>query len=412
MTFVPCLRPVLAGLVMATMLAGCGGKSGEPKKGAAGAAPPPISVTTAEVRKRDFPVQLEATGTIVAVASVDVRSQMTSVIRAVHVNEGQFVRAGQPLFTLDVRTEEANVAKLRAQVARDEAALADARRQLARSQDLLARNFVSQAGVDTAQAQVDSQTALVAVDRAALEAARVALDYGRIVAPSAGRVGAVPVVAGSAVQANVTTLVTVTRLDPIDIAFNVPQVYLGEIVSATGGAGAPVSATLPKGDATLTGNLRFVDNAVEASSGAIKVKARFDNRDHKLWPGGFTKIRLTLRTISDALVVPEAAIVQNTRGTVLYVVDAGKAEQRVVQVLASQGGDVAVSGIRAGERVVVDGRQNLRPGSAVVERPAASGAGAGGAAAGKRKGQGVAAGKPAGAAATPAEAQPQTPAKP
>ncbi len=369
MTFVPFLRSALAGLVIATMLTGCSGKSDQPKKGAT-AAGAPISVTTAEVRKRDFPVQLESTGTIVPVSSVEVRAQVTSVIRKVHVKEGQFVRAGELLFTLDVRTEEANVAKLRAQIVRDEAALADARRQLARSQDLLARNFVSQAGVDTAQTQVDSQIALVAVDRAALDAARVALDYGRISAPGAGRVGAVAVFPGSAVQANTTTLVTITQLDPIDIAFSVPQVYLGEIVGATKDSGAPVSAVLPRGDAPLIGNLRFVDNSVEASSGAIKVKARFDNRDHKLWPGGFAKIRLTLHTISAALVVPEAAIVQNARGTVVYVVAAGKAEQRAVQVLASRDGDVAVSGVSAGQRVVVEGRQDLRPGAAVVEQPA------------------------------------------
>ena len=367
MTIVPNLRPALACLLLATLLAGCGGKADKPGKAAA-AGPPPVSVTTVEVRQRDLAVQLEATGTVVPVASVEVRSQLTSVVRKVHIKEGQFVRAGEPLFTLDVRTDEANVAKLRAQMARDEAALADARRQLARSRDLLARNFVSQAAVDSAQAQVEAQTALVAVDRAALDAARVTLDYGRITAPSAGRVGGVAIFPGSAVQANITTLVTITQLDPIDVSFSVPQRYLGDVIEALKGAGAVVSATLPGATSPLAGRLQFVDSSVDAGSGAIRVKARFDNRDQTLWPGAFVKAALTVRTLKDALVVPEAAIVQNARGTIVYTVENGKAVLRKVEVLAAQGGEAAVTGVAAGDRVVLDGRQNLRPDAAVTER--------------------------------------------
>jgi RND family efflux transporter MFP subunit len=373
MTIVPHLRPAFACLLLVTLLAGCGGKADKPGKAAAGSGAP-VSVTTVEVRQRDLAVQLEATGTVVPVASVEVRSQLTSVVRKVHIKEGQFVRAGELMFTLDVRTDEANVAKLRAQMARDEAALADARRQLARSRDLLAKNFVSQAGVDSAQAQVDSQTALVAVDRAALEAARVSLDYGRITAPSAGRVGAVPIFPGSAVQANITTLVTITQLDPIDVSFSVPQRYLGDIINALKGAGAVVTATLPGATTTLTGRLQFVDSSVDAGSGAIRVKARFENRDQALWPGAFVKAALTVRTLRDALIVPEAAIVQNTRGTIVYTVENDKAVLRKVEVLASQAGEAAVTGVAAGDRVVLDGRQNLRPDAAVVERTGKPGA--------------------------------------
>lgn len=381
MTIVPHLRSALACLLMATLVAGCGGKADKPGKAAAGSAPP-VSVTTVEVRQRDLAVQLEATGTVVPVAIVEVRSQLTSVARKVHIKEGQFVRAGELLFTLDVRPDEANVAKLRAQMARDEAALADARRQLARSRELLARNFVSQAGVDSAQAQVDAQTALVAVDRAALDAARVTLDYGRITAPSAGRVGGVPIYPGSAVQANVTTLVTITQLDPIDVSFSVPQRYLGDVINALRGAGAVVTATLPGATSALTGRLQFVDSSVDAGSGAIRVKARFENRDQTLWPGAFVKAALTVRTLKDALIVPEAAIVQNTRGTIVYTVENDKAVLRKIEVLATQAGEAAVAGVVAGDRVVLDGRQNLRPDAAVVERgqPGANPDGGGGAA--------------------------------
>ena len=147
---------------------------------------------------------------------------MSSVIIKVHINEGQFVRKGDVLFTLDSRTDQANLAKANAQLAKDLAGLADAGRQLARSKQLVAQNFVSQGAVDTAQASVDSQTAAVAADRAAIDAARVPLSYARIVAPSSGRVGLIPVFAGSAIQANQTPLVTITQLDPIAVTFNLP----------------------------------------------------------------------------------------------------------------------------------------------------------------------------------------------
>ena len=146
--------------------------------GAASPAPaasgPPVSVTTVRAQKRDVDVMLEATGTVTALNSVDVQPQIASMITKVHIKEGQFVKAGEPLFTLDARNDEVNVAKAQAQLAKDQAALADAERQLARSQDLFAQNFISQGAVDTNQTLVDAQRAVVAADRAAIEAAQVA----------------------------------------------------------------------------------------------------------------------------------------------------------------------------------------------------------------------------------------------
>ena len=287
---------------------------------------------------------------------------------------------------LDARGDEANVAKARAQLARDEVGLADARRQLARSRELLAQNFISQGAVDTNQALVDSQAALVAADRAAIEAAGVALSYARITAPSAGRAGAINVFPGSAVQANQTSLVTITQLDPIGVAFNLPQRHLADALAALKGGGAAVSATLPEGGVTVAGRLQFVDNAIDPATGTVKVKAQFENRDGKLWPGAFVNIAMTLRTIKDALVVPQAAIIQGARGPIVYAVQDDKAVARPVQVLYAQGEEAAVSGVKPGERIVLDGRQNLRPGAAVVERAGSAGARAGGA---RRRGRGL-----------------------
>jgi RND family efflux transporter MFP subunit len=332
----------------------------------------PVSVTTAKATQRDIAVTIKATGTITPISSVDVKPQVTSVVMAVNFKEGQFVKRGDLLFTLDSRTDEANLAKAKAQLAKDEAALADAKRQLARNQDLVSKAFISQGAADTSQSNVDGFSATVTADKAAIDAAMTALSYNRITAAQAGRVGAINVFAGSAVQANQTTMVTITQLDPIAVAFNLPQSSLGDALGALKGEGTLVTAKLPDGVTTASGKLKFVDNAVDASSGTIKMKAIFGNKESKLWPGGFADVTLTSRTIKDAIVIPQAAIIQNARGTIVYVVegdkDSKKAVLRPVKVLFGQSGEAAVSGVKEGESVVVDGKQNIRPNSPVVER--------------------------------------------
>ena len=375
-----------AALACTLLLAGCGDKvapaKGEQARAADKSAGPAISVTATNAIQRDVPVQLEATGSVVPVTSVDVKPQLTGVVTAVHVKEGQFVAKGAPLFTLDTRADDANVARLQAQMQRDQASLADARRQLTRSQELLAQKFISQGAVDTAQSQVDAQAALVTSDKAAIDAARVNVAYGRVTAASAGRVGVVNIYPGTAVQANQTTLVTITQLDPIDVAFSVPQRNLADVLAALKQGGAVVTAALPEGNSTVTGRLQFVDNVVDAGSGTVKVKARFDNRDGKLWPGAFAKATLNVATIKNAVVIPQAAIIQGTKGPIAYAIENGKAALRTVEVLATEGDQAAVKGVNAGDRIVLDGRQNLRPGVPVIERTREGGGGANGSAAG------------------------------
>ncbi len=343
----------------------------------AAASAPPVSVTTVVVQGRDVDIMLDATGTVAALNSVDIRPQVASVITRVHIKEGQFVTAGQPLFTLDARNDEVNITKAKAQLAKDLAALADADRQLQRSRDLFAQNFISQGAVDTTQTLVESQRAVVASDRAAIEAARVGLSYSRIVAPSAGRAGAINVFAGSTVQPGGTALVTITQLDPIAVAFNLPQRNLGDALATLRSGGGKVAAVLPEGAGQVGGRLQFVDNAVDAGSGTVRVKAEFANKDERLWPGAFVTVRLVVQTLKGASVIPQAAIIQSPRGQIVYVVDAGnKAQQRRVEVVYASGEEAAVTGVKAGERIVVDGRQNLRPGAGVIERPSGDDAGA------------------------------------
>jgi len=345
------------------------GAASGPAASGSGAGGPPVSVSLTTVQKRDVAVMLDATGTVTALNSVDIRPQVASTITKVHIKEGQFVAAGQLLFTLDARNDEVNVTKARAQLAKDLAALADAQRQLARSKDLFAQNFISQGAVDTNQTLVDSQQAVVASDRAAIEAAQVALSYSRITAPAAGRAGAINVYAGSFVQPSGPALVTITQLDPISVAFSLPQRNLGQVLASLRDGGGRVTATFPESGGSATGKLLFVDNTVDANSGTVRVKAQFANKDERLWPGAFVNIRLAVETLKGASVVPQVAIIQSPRGKIVYVVDASnKASPRPVEVLYGEGMEAAVSGVKPGERIVVDGRQNLRPGSTVIER--------------------------------------------
>jgi len=419
----PLPRPLFSLTVLACLaLAACSDKaaapadaSATPASPAASAsakagpgASPPISVTTVKAKKRDMAVNLNTTGTVVSLTSVDVKPQITSTVRQVHFKEGQFVKAGQLLFTLDARTEEANLAKARAQLAKDTVSLNDAKRQWERAKQLLAQNFVSQGAVDTAQAQVDAWAATLAADQAAVSASQVALSYARIAAPQAGRAGAVNVFAGSAVLANQTPLVTVTQLDPIGVAFSIPQRDLSSALDALKDGGAVVTATLADKGGSFKGRLQFMDNLVDASSGAVKAKAVFANAESKLWPGAFVDVSQTVATLRDVVVVPQASVIQGPRGTLVYVIADSVATMRPVKLLQAEGGDAAIEGVKPGEEVVLDGRQNLRPNAKVVVRPpagAASGAaGAGRPGMGKGQGQGAGAGTGAGAeGAAPAE---------
>lgn len=360
-------------IACALALNACGDK-GPAAPGTGEAAPaakpatPAVPVSTVTAARRKLELSISATGSATPVSAVDIKPQLSGVIRRVHVSEGQQVRAGDLLFTLDTRSDEANVAKLRAQIAKDQVLLADAQRQLARSRDLLAKNFISQGAVDTSQTAVDSQQANLLADQASLAAAQVPLSYGQIRAASAGRVGLVPVFAGSSVQANVTTLATITRIDPIDIAFSLPQSALPDLLALLKSGQARVEARLPEQAQALEGRLQFVDSVVDAASGTVKAKARFDNREQKLWPGAFVKVSLQTRQLEDAVVVPLQAVIQSARGPVVYVAQDGKAVQKPVELLATQGDDAAISGVNAGDQVVVDGRQNLRPDTPIAER--------------------------------------------
>lgn len=355
-----------------TGAAGAGGAPALPASaGTAGAATPPappVAVTTVKVEQKDLAVRLRSAGVVTPIRTVDVKPQVSAVVTKVQVRDGQYVKAGELLFVLDARTEDANIAKAQAQLAKDSAALADAQRQLKRAQDLLARQFISQGSVDTNLAAVESLQATVNADKAAIDAVRVAQSFSRISAPQAGRVGVVNVTVGSALEANKTVLLTITQISPIAVTFTLPQRNIADALAGLKEGGVPVTATLADNGGVFKGKLQFVDSAVDPASGVVKAKAYFQNEDEKLWPGAFVEIQQNLREVKDALVVPQAAVIYGARGATVYVVENGKAVVRPVKVVQPQGAEVAISGVQAGETVVLEGKQNVRPGSAVVER--------------------------------------------
>jgi multidrug efflux system membrane fusion protein len=340
--------------------------AGEPKAAEGGAkgagTQPPAVVSVVKPQRQDVPVVVQANGTVTPVSTVDLHPQTTSTIRTVHIKEGQFVKKGDLMFSLDDRSDAANVDKARAQIARDQAALADVERQYKRSQELVAQNFLSKSAGETLNSQVDAARALLAADQAALRSSGVSASYNAIRAPMSGRVGAINVFPGSLVQL-ATSLTTITQLDPINVAFTLPESALSDLLAAQKRGKVTVEASAGAASRPASGTLSFVDNTVDPVAGTIRVKALFDNTDHGLWPGQYVNARVTVQTIAGAVVVPQTAIFTSARGTFVYVVDTDKSARQVpVARLHSFGLDAAVSGLEGNEQVITEGKQNLRPG--------------------------------------------------
>ena len=323
------------------------------------------AVTVVPLKVEDVPVRLDLNGSVASLKTVEVRAQTSNLIKKIHVKEGQFVKQGELLFSLDDRADRANLERLKAQLARDQALVADYLRQFKRAQELRAQNFIAASAVDTSQAQYEAQLALVKADEAAVQAAQVTLDFDSIVAPQSGRLGGINVFAGSLVQPSGAALVTITQLDPIAVQFSIPEASLGNLqraLSAKGGK-APVKVTIPGTTQSVTGNLYFADSMVDAATGTLRAKAEFANPNNLLWPGQFVQTSLQLDTLKGATTMPSAALVTNINGKFVYVLGEGStAQQKPVKVLYTYGERMAIEGLKEDEQVILDGKQNLRPG--------------------------------------------------
>lgn len=329
----------------------------------------PVAVNIVRAVKQDVPVELQASGTVVPLSTVEIRPQTTNLLKGVHIKEGQFVRTGELLFTLDDRNDRANLDKANAQLARDQASLSDLDRQYKRSQELVAQKFISQGASDTLQMQVEAQQALIKSDQAAVQVEKIAVSYAAIHAPMAGRIGAINVASGSLVQPG-STLVTLTQINPISVSFTVPESSLQSLLEAQKQGAVHVRATRANTVKPLVGKLSFIDNAVDPVAGTIRVKAQFDNSDTALWPGQYVNTHITVSTLKEAVVVPLAALVTSTSGKLVYSMEEDKtAKSRPIALLYTFGTSAAVSGLTGGEKIIVEGKQNLRAGSKLQEAP-------------------------------------------
>lgn len=336
-----------------------------------------VTITSVVVDKKEVPLIIEATGTIVSNSIVDIRPMVTNTVAKIHIKDGEEVKEGQLLFTLDNRNDKANYERLKA--------LADdAQNQYLRAKELVAKNFISKAGLETSLA--NSKAA-----QAAARSAEVQLSFDSIRSPITGRAGIVNVFPGSLVQASnvvstatsstattsVGSMVTITQLNPINVQFVIPEKDI-PLLLENQLDGEPLAVKVTVGDSgkrIYQGKVLVIDNQVDPSIAAVRVKAQIPNDAMTLLPGQFARVSLVASDLKDALVVPSQAIVINPRGRLVYTVDKdGKAVSKPVKVVYEYQGNSVITGIEPGDRVVVEGKQNLRPGSKTKEAKDAKGA--------------------------------------
>ena len=355
--------------------AASGGGGGGP---GGGRGAPPTTVGIAVAERSDLPLWVEALGTVVPAATVTVRPQVNGVLKQVLYREGDLVRAGQVLATIDPASFEMALMQARGQRLRDEAQLQNARLTLQRFQTLLQQDSIARHDVDTQAALVRQLEASIVSDKAAEGTAQLNLSYTKITAPISGRVGLRPVDAGNLVSTSDTSgIATITQVTPIDVSFNLPQDRVPD-VQARLGRGSPMHA-IALGRARVNeldqGRFLTLDNQIDVQTGTVKAKARFANAKGTLFPNQFVNLRLLLDTVSGAVTVPVTALRQRSQGDFVYVLQPDRTVRlRPVTRGLSTADKVAItSGLEPGERVVTEGADRLRDGARVAlpgERPA------------------------------------------
>ena len=360
-------------LAAAVLTAGCS-KDAAQAQAARPAVDDAVLVTVAPVVQKSMPLEIRVIGTAEAESTVAVHAQITGGITSVNFVEGDDVTEGQVLFTLDRRPLEATLQQVQANLARDVAQAANARTQAGRFETLGARGLVSGQEVQTSATAAAALDATVEADRAALENAKVQLEYATVKAPISGRTGELIVHPGNLVRANdATPLVVINRIAPIDVSFGIPEGQLPDFKRYLSERTLRVEANAPAETVPSMGQVTFIDNAVDATTGTIKIKGSFPNADRRLWPGQFVNVVVTLTTDPSAIVVPTAAIQAGQQGDFAFVVkDDQTVDLRQVTVERTSGAESVVkNGLKPGETVITDGQLRLVAGSHIKVKPEA-----------------------------------------
>ncbi len=348
--------------------------------GKAPAAPAGVSVRVAAARRGAISTTITNIGTVQALNTVLVRAQVDGVIEQVLFKEGQIVSRGDVLVKLDPLPFEAQLRVNQAQLAKDIASLDNAKVDLQRYEELLQADSTSTQTRDTARSLVAQLTAAVANDAAQLDLARLSLSYTTIKAPLTGRVGARLIDAGNIVHTTDTNgLVVITQLSPIAVSFAVPQERLKELRAAQRRGSIPVAVLNDAGAPSEDeGEVILIDNQIDTTTGSIRCKAQFSNANDILWPGQFVTVRVALKTLADAIVIPTIAVQNGNEGPYVYMVTADNHAKAQVVHIGSVEGDqtIVASGLSAGETVVTEGQFRLEPDALVhvesVDQPRAS----------------------------------------
>jgi membrane fusion protein, multidrug efflux system len=358
----------------------CGGSAasetaGGPSGGRGGGTPA-VPVTVARVTKKAVPLEVRVIGGVEPSSSVAIRAQLTGELTSVQFTEGEDVKQGDVLFTLDRRPLEAALRQSEANLDRDVAQAANAASQAKRYEDLAARGIATREQVDTSAANATALQATVGADRAAVENARIQLNYATITAPVTGRTGALMVHPGNLVRANDTApLVVINQVTPVNVVFAIPEAQLPELEKYLSQKTVKVEAQTPgDADKPSDGRITFVDNAVDQTTGTIKVKGSFPNTDRRLWPGQYVNVVVTLTVDRSALVVPQSAVQNGPQGPYVFVIKSDQtAELRSVAIArVTESETLLASGASEGETVVTDGQLRLVPGAHVSIKPDAA----------------------------------------
>lgn len=337
-------------------------------KGGAGGAPAPVQAAAAV--SQSVPHFLSGLGTVTAASTVTVRSRVDGELMAIHFQEGEQVKAGQLLAEIDPRPYQVALTQAQGQLAKDQATLANARRDLARFEKLAKTSLVSQQELDTQRSLVSETLGTIKADEGSVASAQLNLTYSRITSPIAGRVGLKQVDAGNYITSGDTNgLVVITQTHPIDVLFSLPENDLPDIMQAQKSGQPLVVEAWDRSNQTLLtqGTLLSIDNQIDATTGTIKIKARFDNQDDKLFPNQFVNARLKVNTLQDAIVIPTAALQMGNEGHFVWVVNSDNkvSKKSVTAGLQDSRQVVITAGLSAGERVVTDGLDRLTEGAQV-----------------------------------------------
>ena len=360
-----------AGKIGAADKAEKSGKPGDPGKAAkaGGGRQPPVPVTVAVVTQQAIPVRIQAVGAAEAYATVAVKARVDGQIVDVRFREGQEVREGSVLFKIDPRPYEAALKQAEANLQRDLAQQAQAQRQEARYLELLQKNFISKEAYAQYKTGAETAAASVLASKAALENARLQLEYTTIRAPIDGYAGRIQIQKGNLVKANdATPLVVLNQVHPINVSFAIPEQALPAVRKHLAAGPLEVDASPPDAPKPAVGKLVFIDNAVDSTTGTIRLKAVFENNENALWPGQFVTVFLKLYEDKNALTVPSKAVQTGPNGQYVFVVRGDMSVEIKPVTVDRSTGDLSViaTGLSKGEKVVTQGQLRLTPGAKVA----------------------------------------------